>query len=211
MHIDPRLKMSPETMHEIETAGFGPDLPSVLFSSAYPFPLTWEVSDGELYVRAATGEEVTDALTTGPEEEGDDLDWPGDPPRAMPIDITWQERPDCSLEEDCVVQLWAGEVLLRSGQGVAGPFYVHEMAATAWAVSTALGLPEGEVFECQLVPYLCVRRFAPDLLRGGEVEYDRLRRFEEAPVRAIGQPLPLTLVGSDLQDSRQTATEGKPP
>ena len=43
-------------------------------------------------------------------------------------------------------------------------------------------------------------RFAPALLRGGEAEYERLRRFTEAPVRAIGEPLPLTLVGSDRED-----------
>jgi len=200
MIFDPRLKMSSETMYEIEAAGFGPELPSVLVSSAYPFPLTCQALRGELFVRAATGEEVTDALTTGPDEEGDDLEWPGDPPRFMAIDMTWQERPDSDFEEDRAVELWTGEVLLRSGQGVAGPFYVHQMAATAWTASTALGLPEGEVFECQVVPYLCARRFAPALLRGGEAEYDRLRRFTEAPARAIGQPLPVMLAGSNFGD-----------
>jgi hypothetical protein len=69
-----------------------------------------------------------------------------------------------------------------------------------WTFFTVLGLPEGEVFECQLVPYRCARRFAPALLRNGEAEYERLRRFWEAPVRAIGEPLPLTLPGSGLQD-----------
>jgi len=195
MRFDPRLKMSPETRRAFEIADVGPDLPAVVISSAYPFALTFEALEGDVFVRAAIGEEVTDTLTTGPQDEDDDLDWPGDPPRRLPIDLTWQERSDRGFGEDCAVQLWSGEVLLRTGRGVAGPFYVHEMAATAWAVSTALGLPEGEVFECQVVPYLCARCFAPALLRDGEAEYDRLRRFWEAPVRAIGEPLPLMLPG----------------
>ncbi|MEO8714334.1 MAG: hypothetical protein ABI369_04915 [Acetobacteraceae bacterium] len=81
-----------------------------------------------------------------------------------------------------------------------GPFYVHRMAATAWVVSTALGRPEGEVFECQLVPYACARRFAPALLRGGEAEYDRLCRFTEAPVRPAGQTLPVMLTADARDD-----------
>ena len=154
MHFDPRLNMSPETMYEIETAGFGPDALSVLVSSAYPFPLACEAAGDELFVRAATGEELTDTLTTSFEQAGDDLDWPGDPPQILPIGMTWWERPGRDPEEDRAVQLWSGEVLLRSGQGVARPFFVHQMAATAWAASTALGFQEGDVFECQVVPYL---------------------------------------------------------
>jgi len=200
MRFDPRLKMSPETRYELAMADFGPDLPTVLFSSAYSFPLTFEAADGDVFVRAATGEEVTDALTTDMVEEGDVLDWPGDPPRRLEMGLTWQERPDGGFEEDGAVQLWSGEVVLRSGQGVSGPFYVHQQAAEAWAFSAALGLPEGEVFECQVVPYRCARRFAPALLRDGEPEYERLRRFWKAPVRAIGEPLPLMLPGSVLQD-----------
>lgn len=198
MRLDPRLNMSPETTHEIEAGGFGPEIPSVVISSAYPFPLTCAPIDGEPFVRAATGEEVTETLTTGFEEEGDDLDWPGDPPQRMPIDLTWRERQASEPEADAAVRLWSGEVLLRSGKGVAGPFYVHQMAAAAWAVSTALRRPDGDVFECHVVPYLCARPFAPALLRGGDAEYARLRRFTEAPVRAIGELLPLALVGSAL-------------
>lgn len=155
MRFDPRLNLSPETMYEIEidVAGFGPGTPFVVISSAHPFPLTCErVGDG-IVARAATGEEVTETLTTGLEEEGDDLDWPGDPPQRMSIGLIWQERPAAEPEADAGVQLWSGEVLLRSGRGVAGPFCVHQMAATAWAVSTALRHSEGEVFECQVVPY----------------------------------------------------------
>jgi len=192
--------MSPETMYDVEIAGPGPVLPAVLISSACPFPLTFEGGEDDVLVRAATGEEVTDALTTDLQEEGDDLDWPGDPPQRMPTMVTWQERADGDGDEDSAVRLWSGEVLLRSGQGVASPFYVHQMAAQAWAVSTALGLPEGEVFECQVVPYLCARRFAPALLRIGEAEYNRLRRFWEAPVRAVEEPSPVVLPGSGLQD-----------
>jgi hypothetical protein len=185
MRFDPRLKkMSPETRFEFAMADLGPDLPTVLFSSAF-FPLTFEASDGDVFVRAATGEEVTDALTTEMvEEQGDDLDWPGDRARRLEMGLTWQERPDGGFEDDGAVQLWSGEVVLRSGQGVSGPFYVHQQAAEAWAFSTALGLPEGEVFECQVVPYRCARRFGPALLRDGEPEYERLRRFRKAPARA---------------------------
>jgi hypothetical protein len=197
VRFDPRLKMSPETRYQLEIAEFGPDLPTVLFTSAYSIPLTFEASDGDVFVRAATGEEVTDALTTDLVEEGDDLDCPGDPPEHSEIGLTWQERPDSDIGEDDAVLLWSGEVILRSGQGISGPFYVHQLAAEAWTFFTALGLPEGEVFECQLVPYRCARRFAPALLRDGEPEYERLRRFWEAPVRAIGEPLPVVLPGSD--------------
>jgi hypothetical protein len=92
-----------------------------------------------------------------------------------------------------------------SGSGRArsccGPARASPATSTSiWAVSTALGLPEGEVFECQVVPYLCARRFAPALLRIGEAEYNRLRRFWEAPVRAVEEPSPVVLPGSGLQD-----------
>lgn len=159
---------------EIDVAGFCPGTPFVVIASAHSFPLTCERMGDEIVVRAATGEEVTETLTTGLAEEGDDLDWPGDPPQRMSIELIWQERPPAEPEEDPAVQLWSGEVFLRSGKGVAGPFYVHQMAAIAWAASTALRHSEGDVFECQVVPYLCARRVAPALLRHGETEYDRL-------------------------------------
>jgi hypothetical protein len=97
-----------------------------------------------------------------------------------------------NFEDGC--RLWAGEVLLSSGQGLAGPFYVHELAAGAWAFSEALKLPESEVFEVQVVPYVCARSFAPSLLRGGEDAYrGLLRGYTISPVRSGGAPTVLTL------------------
>jgi len=58
------------------------------------------------------------------------------------------------MTEPAVV-LWSGEVLLKTGRGVAGPFYTHQSAAAAWAFSTALGMPRAEVFGAQLVRWLC--------------------------------------------------------
>ncbi|MEO8714333.1 MAG: hypothetical protein ABI369_04910 [Acetobacteraceae bacterium] len=114
MRFDPRLNLSPETMYEIEVGGGGPVLPSVVFSSACPFPLTCEPGDDDVFVRAATGEEATDTLTTGP-DEGDDPDWPGDPPERLATTMIWREGRESEPEEDASVLLWSGEVLLRSG------------------------------------------------------------------------------------------------
>jgi len=39
---------------------------------------------------------------------------------------------------------------------------MHERAARAWAFSTALTMPDREICQLQVVPYTCVRRFAPE-------------------------------------------------
>ena len=55
-------------------------------------------------------------------------------------------------------------LILNSGSGTSGPFYVHEQAARAWAFSTALTVPEHKIRELQTVPYACVRRFTPEVV-----------------------------------------------
>ncbi len=107
--------------------------------------------------------------------------------------MTWRERPGDPREEGPTVRLWSGEVVLRTGQGLAGPFFIHRMAATAWAFSNALGQAEEDIFECQAVPYVCVRRFAAGLLLGGEKEARRLNRFDVSPLRPWGSPIPVGL------------------
>jgi hypothetical protein len=191
--FDPKLGLSPEAAYEIELNGFGDDPLQVLITSVYPTALARVLVDGEPFVRAATGDEVTDALTTGLVEEGDDLVWPGDAPMRVAQRLSWRDRPDSQLRVDDAVRLWSGEVIFSSGQGKSGPFYVHKMAATAWAFSNALAVSAGEVFGCQVVPYACARRFAPDVLRVGEAEARRLSRFDVAPLWPWGPPTPVAI------------------
>ena len=193
MRFDPRLRISEDVGYDLEATGFGPAIPSVVVSSAYPVPLTCEVADHDLFVRAATGDEVTDTLTTGDFEPGDPIEWPGDTPARVGRDLEWRERPGDSIEEAPAVRLWSGEVILRNGQGMAGPFFVHQMAAAAWAFSTAIEQDLKTVFECQVVPYACIRRFAPGLLKGGDDEARRLNRFDFSPLRPWDPPIPVEL------------------
>ena len=158
MRIDPRLAIPKDVADQI--AAFDVPDGTAFLTDAYPFPLTAELLNGALYLRAATGDEVTALLTTGlPPEEG--IDWPGDPALAAGREVEWQCNANDvpSFEDGC--RLWAGEVLLSSGKGVAGPFYIHELAARAWAFSEALKRPESEVFEVQVVAYVGARPSRP--------------------------------------------------
>ena len=193
MRFDPRLRISNDVAYELEAAGFGPAIPSVVVSSAYPVPLTCVIADGELVVRAATGDEVTDTLTTGDFEPGDAITWPGDTPARVGRDLEWRERPSDAVAQAPAVRLWSGEVILRNGQGMAGPFFVHQMAAAAWAFSTAIAQEPKTVLECQVVPYACIRQFAPRFLAGGDDEARRLNRFDISPLRPWGAPTPVDL------------------
>ena len=193
MRFDPRLRIADALAYELAVTGFGPSLPSVVITSSYPAPLTCELADGALFVRAATGAEVTDTLSTGACEPGDGLDWPGDVPQRLGRDLSWRERSGDPIGDGPAVRLWAGEVLLRSGLGLAGPFFIHQLAATAWAVSTALGQAEDDVFESQVTPYACVRQFAAGLLRGGDKAARRLSRFDVSPLRPWGSPMAVAL------------------
>ena len=192
MRFDPRLRISEDVAYDIEAAGFGPTIPSVVVSSAYPVPLTCEVVDGDLVVRAAIGDEVTDTLTTSDFEPGDAITWPGDTPARVGRDLEWRERPGDAVAEVAAVRLWSGEVILQNG-GLAGPFFVHQMAAAAWAFSTAIEQDPKTVVECQVVPYACIREFAPGLLVGGDDEARRLNRFDVSPLRPWGAPIPVEL------------------
>ena len=186
MLADPRLGLSEEAVRRIAEVAV-PD-GCAFINELAPFPLTAEIVDGQMRLRAATGDEVTELLTTGDFASVDGISWPGDPATPTGREIEWQARHDgpLSFEPGCL--LWSGEILLRSGEGAAGPFYVHRLAARAWAFSTLLTRPEGEIFEAQIVPYACVCLLAPKPIREGEVEYRRLRRLPMSPVRPWGAP-----------------------
>lgn len=193
MRFDPKLQLSREAAYHIELSSFGDDPLPVLITSVYPAALTREIQNGEPFVRAATADEVTVALTTGLVEEGDNLIWPGNAPLRLAQQLNWRERPESPMRADDTVRLWSGELIFSSGRGMAGPFHVHRMAAMSWASSTALTEELRDVFECQVVPYACVRRFAPDLLRYGDSEVRRLYLFDVAPLRPWGPPVPVSL------------------
>jgi hypothetical protein len=205
MRFDPRLRISNDVAYELEATGFGPVMPSVVISSSYPVPLACEWADGELFVRAATGDEATDTFTTGDFEPGDTLKWPGDVPQRIGKDLTWREKASDSIAEGAAVRLWAGEVVLRTGQGLAGPFFVHELAAAAWAFSTTLQQAEEHVFECQVVLYARVRQFAPGLLLGGDKEAHRLDQFDVSPLRPWGLQRPLNFPTPPKTELRSTS------
>ena len=155
MRFDPRLRIAEDVADQI--AAFVVPDGTAFMIDAFPFPSAVELVAGTAHLRAATGEEVTALLTTGgfPPEKG--IDWPGDPALAAGRQVEWQCNSNDvpSFEDGC--RLWAGEVLLSTGQGIAGPFYIHELAAGAWVFSEALKLSESEVFEVPVVPYVCAR------------------------------------------------------
>ena len=194
MRIDPRLRISAETAYNIEMAAMPLfERVTVFMISSYDMPLAAEVVGEGVVIRAATGDEVTDPLTTGGFEEGKGVDWPGDPAEAAGHEMVWQEADDAVARIEPACRLWAGEVTLKSSRGISGPFYVYVMAARAWAISTALALPAGEVFEAQVVPYACARGCAPALMRGGEEEFRRVNRFWASPLRPLGEPCAISL------------------
>ena len=194
MRFDPRLMIQDDIEYDVELAATPLcESVTVFIASSYEMPLAAEVQGEDIWVRAATGNEVTTLLTTGLAEQDDGLEWPGDPAAATGFAIEWCETADSEVMSEPGCGLWCGEVLLGSGEGVAGPFYVHEQAAQAWAFSTALGMAEGDVLEAQVVPYTCARSFAPGLLRSGDAEYRRLNRFWASPVRPWGAPRPVAL------------------
>src|SRR5271165_4316824 len=204
VRIDPRLQM-PENVAALirDAVGSMSGMPGPFMTSVFAEPLTVEMRDGDLWVRAATGEEVTELLTSGGYED-DDLDWPGDPADATGHVITWQEHSggEVCMEPGC--RVWSGEVILQSGKGVTGPFYVHEAAARAWAFSSALALPRAEVFQAQVVPYAVARSAAPGLLRLGDAESRRLMRFWESPLRSWGVPYDVPLPPYGTQAAERT-------
>ena len=93
-------------------------------------------------------------------------------------------------------------MLLTTGRGVAGPFYTHQLAAAAWAFSTALSIPREEVFSAQLVRWLCAKSKAGLLLENGDSELRQLNRAWMAPVR-VATVFPITLP-AQKQDALRT-------
>jgi len=184
MEFDPRLRITPGEAYDIEAA-ISPvfETVTIFMSECYSFPLAAEVRGEEILVRAATGGEL---LTQGDLVDPERIDWPGDPASPTGHEIVWQEAQsdEPRVEDGC--RLWAGEVILSARDGLAGPFYVHELAARAWAFSTALGLPERDVLEAQVVPYACAGSSAPALISDATL-FRRFNRCWESPVRPWGQ------------------------
>jgi len=117
-----------------------------------------------------------------------------DRPESAGRDITWQQAEDSEEVTERAVVLWSGEVLLKSGKGLAGPFYTHQSAAAAWTFSTGLSMPRAEVFGAQLVRWLCAKSKADLLLAGGDREFRRLNRLWMAPIRTAAV-FPIALPG----------------
>jgi len=187
MRFEPRLHIDSETAGQIEST-IMPLLesPTVIVTDAYPFPLAAEIAGDGVRVRAATGDELTTFLTIGEAPNPDDFEWPGDPALPAGREIAWQETQNGEVYGDPAYLLWSGEVILNSGSGTSGPFYVHDQAARAWAFSTALSMPERDISNLQIVPYACARRFAPALITAADGEFKRIHQFWVSPVRSRG-------------------------
>jgi hypothetical protein len=195
MRFEPRLHIDAETAGLIESTTTPlAESPTVIVTDAYPFPLAAEIVGDEVCVRAATGEEMTAFLTVGDVPNPDDFEWPGDPALPAGREIEWQDTQNGEVQVDPACLLWSGEVILNSGSGTSGPFYVHEQAARAWAFSTALTMPEHGLCGLQVVPFACVRRFTPALIKAGDGEFKRLNKLWISPLRSWGSveqfPLP---------------------
>lgn len=208
VRIDPRLQVDEDTAYLLQLdAQPLTGMVTVFMTSNYDTVLAAEIiDDGEhelhTLVRAATGDEAAYLLDTDDEEEDEGSTTAPTTNAGLASagrSVTWHEgQNDEPIDEKAVV-LWAGEVLLNSGKGHAGPFYGHETRAKAWAFSAALSLPEDEVFGAQVVGYHCARGQAAGLLAGGGVEFRRLNRFWSPPMRT-SSVLPIALPGRRLDE-----------
>ena len=196
--FDERLGLSEDVTSDLGGIIFGP-VPHVLFTSSYHVPLTVDLTgDGEVFVRAATGAEVVDALITD-NAEAAKIAWPCNPPTSLEGVLRWQHHPGEPPTEEQAVLVWEAEVLFKDGHGRGGAFFARETAAAAEAFSSALAQPDGDVFECQIVPYACARRLAPLLLREGDNEARRLTRYAISPLQPFGPPRTIPLApGKDV-------------
>jgi hypothetical protein len=130
MRFEPRLHIDAETAGLIESTTMPLlESPTVIVTDAYPFPLAAEIVGDAVHVRAATGDELTAFLTLGDAPNPDDFEWHGDPALPAGRETAWQEKQDSGLQANQACYLWSCEVILNSGTGTAGPFYVHEEAA----------------------------------------------------------------------------------
>jgi hypothetical protein len=219
VRIDPRLQVDDDTAYRLQLDVDPMSAMVTVFVTSnfeYDIPLAAEIIDDaehglHVFVRAATGDETAHFRRTddpdefldpdeagGGEDEG--TEQPGDSTSTDDM-ITWHE-PDSPVEiVEPAVMLWSGEVLLNNGRGTVGPFYLDEWAAKAWAFSTALSLPEEEVFAAQVVSYLCANSKAAALLDdGGDEEFKRLNRCWGGPVRAMSI-VPVALPGKPVPPS----------
>ena len=191
IRIDPRLELDDDTASRLRgDAEPLLTMVTVFVTSSYDNVLAAEITDDvehglHVLVRAATGDEATYLLCPADEEDGGH-------PETAGRDITWQQVQDSEDFTEPAVVLWSGEVLLRTGRGVAGPFYTHQLAAAAWAFSTALGMQREEVFSAQLVRWLCAKSRAALLIENGDSELRQLSRFWMAPIRTTAVS-PITL------------------
>jgi hypothetical protein len=199
MRFEPRLHIDAGTAGLIESM-CKPLLesPMVTVTDAYPFALAVEIVGDEVHVRAATGDELTAFLSVGDAPNPDDFEWPGDPALPAGHEIAWQETQNSKVQVNPACLLWSGEVILNSGSGISGPFYVHERVARAWAFATALTIPERDICQLQVVPYSCVRCFAPDLISRGEAEFSRLNKFWVSPLKCGGRVEPFAVPGTEF-------------
>lgn len=191
IRIDPHLGADDDSAYRLEDVEPLETVVTVFMPSNYDTVLAAEISDDakhgpHVLVRAATGDEAAYLLSSDDEE--------GEGAANASGDITWQETSDSAAMKEPAVVLWSGEVLLKTGKGVAGPFYTHKSAATAWAFSTAVGMPSDEVFGALLVRWLCARSKADRLTVGGDGEFRQLNRCWIAPIRIV-VVLPISLPG----------------
>jgi hypothetical protein len=182
IRIDPRLGLGDATAGRLQS-DTEPLLTvvTVFVTSSYDNVLAAEVTDHSedgvhVLVRAATGDEAAYLLCAADAEERDH-------PESAGREITWQVARDSEHMTEPAVVLWSGELLLKTGRGTSGPFCTHQLAAAAWAFSTALGIARDEVFSAQLVRWLCARSKADLLLEDDDSELRRLSRFWMAPIR----------------------------
>ena len=190
--FDERLGLSEDVKVDLYSTVVGPT-PHVLFTSSYHVPLTVDTAaDGGTFIRAATGAEVMDALTTG-DAEVEQQAWSGDGPTLVHRIVRWQQHQGDMPHEEKAVLVWEAEVLFRDGHGQGCSFFAHQTAAAAEAFSSVLAQPTGQVFECQIVPYACARQFAPLLLQQGDAEARRLTRYELSPLQPYSAPRPIPL------------------
>jgi len=192
IRIDPRLGVDDDTASRLRCdAEPLLTIVTVFLTSSYDDVLAAEITDDvehglHVLVRAATGDEATYLLCSADDEED------GNDPETAGRDITWQQVQDSEDLTEPAVVLWSGEVLLTTGRGVAGPFYIHQLAAAAWAFSTALGIPREEIFSAQLVRWLCAKSKTGLLLENGDSALRQLNRAWTAPVRVAAVfPIPL--------------------
>ena len=182
IRVDPRLGVDDDIAYRLQRdAEPLLTIVTVFVTSNYDNVLAAELTDDaehglHVLVRAATGDEAAYLLFSDDEQGEDTLESAG-------RDITWQQAEDSEYLTEPAVVLWSGEVLLKTGMGVAGPFYTHQSAAAAWAFSTALCMARAEVFGAQLVRWLCAESKADLLLVSGDGEFRRLNRFLMAPIR----------------------------